>query len=89
MYDMKELALLAAALTMRNVPFTFKKCNDGWSIVGDNWDVALNCLTMGAREGLLELLVWERWRDPEGAIGYLTASETIERLQKIGLIPQD
>ncbi len=34
MYDLKELGLLAAALPIRKVPFTFKECNDGWMILG-------------------------------------------------------
>ena len=93
MFDMKEMGLLASALVMRNVSFKFKDCNDGWCILGNEWDVAINTLTMGAVDGLLELLDYEEWRntknvDDTGAYGYLTASEALELLEEKGLIPK-
>ena len=91
MYDLKELGLLAAALTIRKVPFTFKECNDGWMILGSKWDVAINSMTMGGASGLLEILNWEKWRcnDEDAAVGFFTASECIEYLQNVGLIPRE
>lgn len=92
-YDVRELSLLASALVMRNIPFTSKKTNDGWGIIGENWDVAINMMTMGAADGLIEVLLWDEWRTSTdynaGAYGYLTASEALELLENKGLIPKD
>ncbi len=92
MYDMKELGLLASALVMRKIPFDFKEHNDGWGLVGgENWDVAINRLTMGATDGLIEVLLWDEWRASSdynaGVYGFLTASEALELLENKGLIP--
>lgn len=91
MYNTNELGLLAALLIKRKVPFTFTKCNDGWCITGDDWDVAINCMTLGSKDGLLELLNWEKDRcnDENAALGYLTALNCIDCLQEQGLIPKD
>lgn len=92
MYDVKELSLLASALVMRNIPFLFKKANDGLAIVGENWDAAINTLTLGAADGLIEVLLWDEWRTSTdynaGAYGFLTASEALELLENKGLIPK-
>ena len=92
-YDVRELSLLASALVMRNIPFTFKKTNDGWGVVGENWDVVINMMTMGAADGLIEALLWDEWRTSTdynaGVYGFLTASEALELLENKGLIPKD
>ena len=81
MYDLKELGLLAAALVVRKIPFTFDKCLDGWRIVAKRWSAAINYMTLGSDDGLLELEIWEL-----GDIhGCQTASEIMEILESQGL----
>jgi len=91
MYDLKELGILANALTIREIPFALTKCNDGWSIVGKEWDVAINIMTIGSADGFLELYVWGEQYDPEtsGIYGGLLGADVIAKLQKKGLIPKD
>jgi hypothetical protein len=55
--------------------------------------VAINTLTMGAADGLIEVMLLDEWAasidDNAGAYGYLTASEALELLENKGLIPKD
>ena len=87
MYDLKELGLLASALVVRKIPFTFEKCLDGWRIIEKQWGVAINYMTMGSADGLLELEIWNEsvWNESDGIYGCKTASEIIEILENKGL----
>lgn len=91
MYDLKELGLLAAALTVREIPFRSKEIVDGWGLVGENWDAIINNMTMGATDGLIEVVLLDEWKTSvdynAGTYGFLTASEALELLENKGLIP--
>lgn len=85
MYDLKELGLLAAALVVRKIPFAFNKCLDGWRIIEKRWSVAINYMTEGSEDGLLELEIWEMNGIYGCIYGCKTASEIMEILENKGL----
>jgi hypothetical protein len=71
-------------LKENNIPHTVKVCGaDGLKIVfNDGSDVALNPMTYGANEGLLEGYMGKFRTEYDDVTGYMTAQEAFEILTK-------
>lgn len=66
-----------------NIPHTVKVCGDGMKIVfNDGSDVALNTVTYGHRDGLLEGYKGNFITEYDEVTGYMTADEAFKILTK-------
>lgn len=79
----KELEILAEGLKKRNISFKFHKLWDGYQIVAEGWDAICHSGSYGHEEGLLETMgLKDEDNDDDDVIGYLTANEVLELVDK-------
>ena len=78
-----EMDKLAAGLTEKGIPFTYKPLFDGVQIRCSDWDAACHRFSYGHEKGLLEIMGSIVQPADEDVEGWLTAEEILARLQAL------
>ena len=78
---LNEMVNLAIGLNARNIPFTARALYGGMQIICDTWDAICHDGSYGHERGLIEVMGLG-CDNEEDAVGFLTAAEVLEMVDK-------
>lgn len=77
---LNEMVSLAIGLNARNIPFAARALYGGMQIICDTWDAICHKGSFGHEQGLIEVM--GLCDEEEDVVGYLTAAEVLEMVDK-------